>query len=374
MDKIKISIVIPVFNSQNTIENTVDKTIEAIEKYDRVKDYEIILVNDGSRDSSGKVCEKLADREKICYINFTKNFGQHHALLCGFKHASGDIVVKIDDDLQIIPAEISKMVEALINHKADVAFGRYVNKQHSTFRNLGSKLNNKMAKILLGKPNGLTVSSFYIMRDYVAEHIVTYENPYPYIAGLIFRVTDSIINVDVEHAKRLDGKSNYTFIKLVKLWTNGFVNFSVKPLRVATVFGTVMSLIGFVIAILLVIQKLVNNTVQLGWTSLMIGIVFFGGIQLMSIGLLGEYIGRIFISINKFPQYVIKEKKMAETNKFLSTAVDILKIQAIICFYSIISVLSKFASTYDFMSFQFIIIYGIILTSFMIYAFFGKGF
>lgn len=309
MDKLKLSIVIPVYNSENTIKQTVEKTVEVMEKYDRASDYEIILVNDGSHDKSDIICEKLAESEHVCYINFTKNFGQHHALLCGFKQATGDITVKVDDDLQILPDEIPTMVEALIKKDADVAFGKYTNKKHSPFRNWGSSVNNLMAKVLLNKPKGILVSSFYIMRDYVVDNIVKYTNPYPYIAGLIFKVTDNIINVEVKHAERSEGKSNYTINKLLKLWLNGFVNFSVKPLRVATVFGLVLSLIGFVFLIVLIIQRAINSDVQLGWTSIMAVVVFFGGVQLMSIGLLGEYIGRIFISINKFPQYVIKGKK-----------------------------------------------------------------
>jgi polyisoprenyl-phosphate glycosyltransferase len=308
LDKIKLSIVIPVFNSQNTIKQTVEKSTEVLESYERASDYEIIIVNDGSRDGSDKVCEQLSNNAHVCYINFTKNFGQHHALLCGYKYATGNIIVKIDDDLQILPSEIPKMVEALIEKDADVAFGKYTNKKHSAFRNWGSKLNNAMAKALLNKPKGVSVSSFYIMRDYVVDNIVSYTNPYPYIAGLIFKVTDNIINVDVKHAERSEGKSNYTLPKLIKLWINGFVNFSVKPLRVATFLGIILSLLGFIFLIILIIQRALNNSVQLGWTSIMAAVIFFGGIQLLSMGLLGEYIGRIFLSINKFPQYVIKEK------------------------------------------------------------------
>jgi len=309
LEKLNLSIVIPVYNSQNTIKTTVEKTIAALDKYERVSEYEIVLVNDGSKDDSNKVCEKLAERSNICYVNFTKNFGQHHALLCGYKETSGDIVVKVDDDLQILPEEIPKMVEVLIEREADVAFAKYSNKKHSAFRNWGSKLNNTMARVLLNKPKGVLVSNFYIMRDYVVKNIVTYTNPYPYIAGLIFKVTDNIINVEVKHAERKEGKSNYTLKKLIKLWLNGFVNFSVKPLRVATILGLVLSLLGFIFLVVLIIQRILNSDVQLGWTSIMATVVFFGGIQLISMGLLGEYIGRIFISINKFPQYVVKEKR-----------------------------------------------------------------
>jgi len=308
MDKLNISVVIPVYNSQKTIEKTVERTTKVLSEYDKINQYEIILVNDGSKDESDAVCRKLALLPYVCYTNFTKNFGQHHALLCGFKQATGDIIVKVDDDLQILPSEIPAMVDALIDKNADVAFGDYVNKKHSPFRNWGSKLNNKMAQSLLEKPKSLKVSSFYIMKDYVAKNIVAYENPYPYIAGLIFKATDNIINVSVKHAERKEGTSNYTLKKLIKLWLNGFVNFSVKPLRIATLLGSILCVLGFIFLIALVIKRMLDSDVQLGWTSIMAAVVFFGGVQLLSIGLIGEYVGRIFISINKFPQYVIKDK------------------------------------------------------------------
>lgn len=309
MKNIKLSIVIPVYNSQGTLEDVLNQTTEYLGKVSWVDALEFILVNDGSKDASAAVCEKLAEQKNVCYINFTKNFGQHHALLCGYKEATGDVVVKMDDDLQTRPEDVPALVQALLNADADVVFARFTNSAGSFIRRWGTRLNNKMATVLLGKPKEITVSGFYAMREYVVKNIVTYTNPYPYIAGLIFRVTDNIINVDLTQGIRGAGTSNYTLKKLMRLWVNGFVNFSVKPLRLASVLGSCLSLVGFIFLIILFVRRLMDATTQLGWTSTIAAIVFFGGIQLLSLGLIGEYVGRIFISINHFPQYVVKGKK-----------------------------------------------------------------
>lgn len=302
-----ISAVVPVYNSEKSVGKVVDRLITTFNLMDEVTSYEIILVNDGSRDDSEDVCRELAKKETVVFLNLTKNFGQHHALMAGYRHSKGDYIVKVDDDLQIIPEEIPKLYNHLIVNNHDVVFGKFIKKGHDGFRNFGSYVNNLMASWLLDKPKNIKVSSFYIMRRYVVDGIAEYSNPYPYIAGLIFKVTDNIGNIEVLHSEREDGSSNYTFIKLLKLWFNGFTNFSVKPLRITTVIGMILSSVGFILSILLVVRKFLNQDVQLGWTSTIALIVFFGGIQLISIGMLGEYIGRIFISVNNFPQYVIKE-------------------------------------------------------------------
>ncbi len=303
---VEFSVVIPVYNSEKTVSKVVDR-VECVLEGMTNEDYEIILVNDGSKDNSESVCKKLANRKSVKFLNFTKNFGQHHALIAGYRHSKGKFVIKVDDDLQIIPEEIPKLYQFLINNEHDVVFAKFKNKKHGGFRNFGSNVNNLMAHWLLEKPSNVTVSSFYIMTRYVVDGIVQYKNPYPYIAGLIFKITDNIGNTETLHAEREDGKSNYTLGKLLKLWFNGFTNFSVKPLRIMTVLGSVFAIIGFALSLILILRQIFTGTVQSGWTSTIAMIVFFGGIQLISMGLLGEYVGRIFISINNFPQYVIKE-------------------------------------------------------------------
>ncbi|MFZ7119507.1 MAG: glycosyltransferase family 2 protein [Eubacteriaceae bacterium] len=302
-----ISIVVPVYNSENTIEELVNRISDEINKCKYINEFEIILINDGSKDHSHEICLKLAENNKLLYINFTKNFGQHHALLCGYRYAKSDLIIKIDDDLQVLPEEIPVMIEGLIKSNADVAFAKFIDKKQTLFRLLGGCMNNIMARFLLNKPKGITISSFYLMKDYVVDNIIAYKNPYPYIAGLIFGVTDNVVNILINHADRKEGKSNYTFRKLLSLWFNGFVNFSVKPLRIVTSLGILVALGGAIYSFYLIIQRLMGNVNQAGWVSTIAAIFFIGGLQLVSIGFVGEYIGRIFISLNNLPQYVIKE-------------------------------------------------------------------
>lgn len=302
----KISIVIPVYNSESTIKEVAQRLIETINK--TKYEYEIILVNDNSKDNTLKECKQLVkENGKIKLINFSKNFGQHHALMAGLRLATGHYIVCMDDDLQTVPEELPKLVYELEKGGYDIVYASYQVKKHSWFRNIGSAINDMMLEYLINKPKCLKVSSYFIARRFVICEIVKYDKPYPYILGLVLRITDNIGNVLIEHNKRKIGKSNYSFKKLIRLWLNGFTNFSVRPLRLASLLGVLFAFIGFLFIIIIVIQKIVTPETQLGWTSTMTSIVFFGGIQLMTIGLLGEYIGRIYLSINKTPQYVIKE-------------------------------------------------------------------
>lgn len=241
-------------------------------------------------------------------ISFSKNFGQHSALMAGLRESTGDIVICLDDDGQTPPQEAAKLIDK-INDGYDVVYARYDEKQHSVFRNFGSALNNRMSEIMLGKPKNLYMSSYVAMKRFVVDEIVRYENSYPYLGGLVLRTTSSITDVPVNHKKRTTGSSGYTLGKLISLWLNGFTSFSIKPLRVATVTGMVFSVAGFIMVIYLIIDKLLHpESILLGWTSNMAVLLFIGGLILMVLGLVGEYLGRTFISLNKQPQYVIKEK------------------------------------------------------------------
>lgn len=305
----KISFVVPVYNSEKTLETLVEKIDLAVEKLEENYVHEIILVNDYSKDNSLELCRKLNRKfAHVKYLSFSKNFGQPHALIAGFNHVKGDYIICLDDDLQTPPEEINKLISKLEEGAYDVVYGKYNSKKHSLFRNFGSYTNQKMARCLINMPENINTTSFFIARRFVIDEVVKYDKHYPHIPGLIFRITNNIANVLVEHKNREYGKSNYNMRKLIKLWFYGFTNFSVKPLRLSSFFGMVLSGMSFFMVVFLTIRKLMNPQVQLGWTSLMIMITFFGGIQLLSIGLLGEYVGRIFMSINKSPQYVIKER------------------------------------------------------------------
>ena len=300
-----ISFVIPCYRSQNTISGVVDEIFGAYAG----KEFEVILVNDCSPDDTLAVLKEICGKyANVRMLSFARNFGQHSALMAGLRESVGDIVICLDDDGQTPPAESIKLVDK-INEGFDVVYARYEDKQHSVFRNWGSRLNNRMSEIMLGKPKDLYMSSFVAMKRFVVDEILRYDNPYPYLGGLVLRTTSSITDVPVVHKKRTEGASGYSLGKLVGLWMNGFTSFSIKPLRIATVLGLIFALAGFVAAIVLIIQKLLYwDKIALGWTSNMAAMVFIGGLILLVLGLVGEYMGRTFISMNKQPQYVIKEK------------------------------------------------------------------
>jgi glycosyltransferase involved in cell wall biosynthesis len=300
-----LSIIIPVYNSEKIISLVVEELRKTLS--DKLA-YEIILINDGSKDDSYNVCRRLSKKYGfVRFIDLSKNFGQHSAILAGLRFVKGEYIVFMDDDLQTPPREIWKLINK-IKEGYDVVYAKYESKQHSRFKTFGSKINDIMANILFKKPKNINITSYFIIRKYLADEITNYTGPYPYLGGLIFRSTDNIGTVDMAHDRREYGKSNYSFISLFKLWFNGFTNFSVKPLRVSFLLGTICSLAGFISSIVIVIRKIINPQIVLGWTSMIVAVLLFSGIQLILIGLVGEYVGRIFLSQNKQPQYVIKEK------------------------------------------------------------------
>ncbi len=270
-------------------------------------DYEIILVNDCSPDDTFAVIQKLCGEDKkIKGVNLARNFGQHAALMAGFHQVNGDVVVCLDDDGQTPADEVDKLLEE-IDNGSDVVYAKYEHKKHSAFRNFGSWVNEEMARVMLGKPRELYVSSYFAAKRFVVEEMKKYTNAYPYVIGLVLRTTKRISNVSVCHREREIGSSGYTFGKLLELWFNGFTAFSVKPLRLATAVGCMCSVCGFLYGIYTVIKKLVNPNVPMGFSSIMAAIVFMGGMMMMMLGLVGEYIGRMYISMNNSPQFVIRE-------------------------------------------------------------------
>ena len=301
-----VSFVIPCYRSEQTIGRVVeeiDVTMKALSGYE----YEIVLVNYASPDDTFEVIRSLcAGRKNICGVNLARNFGQHAALMAGFRHTRGDVVICLDDDGQTPAGEAAKLL-AKLEEGYDVVYAAYAHKQHSFFRNFGSRVNALMTRVMLGKPKELYVSSYFAMKRFVAEEIIRYENPYPYVIGLVLRTTKKIANVEVAHRERQIGTSGYTMGKLLGLWFNGFTAFSIKPLRIATVIGVVSACAGFLYGIYTVLKKFFNPAVPVGFSALMASLVFFCGLILLMLGLIGEYIGRIYISMNNSPQYVIRE-------------------------------------------------------------------
>jgi len=299
-----ISIIIPVFNSEKTIEIVCNK-IKDVSKDNYY--FEIILVNDNSQDNSLNICKTLTEiNDYIILLNLAKNFGQHAALLAGLNYATGDYIVFLDDDLQTPPEEITNLI-AKLEEGYDVVYANYKSKKHSKFQNIGSKINNIMANIILKKPKNLRITSYFIIKKFIANEILKYTGPYPYLGGLILRSTDNIGILNIDHKEREFGKTNYNFIKLFRLWLNGYTNFSIKPLRISFIFGISTSIVSFILAIIFTIRKIIDPNIFIGWTSIIVALFFFFGLQLIVIGFIGEYVGRIFLTLNKQPQYVIKD-------------------------------------------------------------------
>ena len=299
-----VSVVIPCYGSEKTIRPVVEEVISCLSPLCR---YEVVLVCDGSPDNVWREIVALGnEHSEVKGILFAKNFGQHAATMAGYRHAQGDVIVTMDDDGQCPAAGIAPMISKL-DEGYDVVYARYDEAKKSRFRMFGSWLNGKMAEWLAGKPRGVVANSFYAMRRFVMEEMVRYDLSYPYLGGLVFRATDSIANVDVEHRGRAEGTSGYSLLKLLQLWMNGFTAFSVKPLRIASFLGVVFSVVGFAFTVVLIVRKLMNPDVPLGYTSTMASLLFIGGLLLMALGLVGEYVGRMYIGLNKSPQYVIKE-------------------------------------------------------------------
>lgn len=303
----KISFVIPCYASSRTI-SAVVKEIDTAMAELRQYTYEIIMVNDCSPDDTFAVIKELCEQHNNRIgINLAKNFGQHAALMAGFHKMSGDVVVCLDDDGQTPANEVGKLLEQIENGY-DVVYAEYDNKQHSAFRNFGSKVNKFMTEYMLDKPKDLYISSYFAARRFIVDNMMEYEHSYPYVIGLVLRATKNITNVPVRHRARLEGESGYSFKKLLALWFNGFTAFSVKPLRLASCTGCLFAVLGFAYALYLIIRKLIHpQAILLGWSSTISLLLIIGGIILLVLGIIGEYIGRIYICINNAPQYVVRD-------------------------------------------------------------------
>ena len=304
-----LSIVIPVYNSENILDDLINQIcLEIKKKTNLLKDFEIILVNDNSLDNSWNKIKEIANNQKnIIGINLSKNFGQHNALMAGIKNSKGDFLITMDDDLQHPPSYIIDIINKL-SEGFDVCYTKYQNNKYSFLKKLGSTINDRVANIVLGKPKNIYLSSYRGIKKNVINELKKFDGPYVYLDGIILNVTNNIGSIDIQHNKRLKGNSGYSFKKLFSLWLKVFTNSSIFPLRMASVTGFIITLISLFFAILLIIFKIKNPEIPQGWTSIATFIFFFSGVQLLALGIIGEYIGRIFINLNQKPQYVIREQ------------------------------------------------------------------
>lgn len=301
----KLSIIIPCFNSEKSIGFVIDELKSGLAD---IIEYEIVLVNDYSRDQTWQIISDLANsHDDIKAINLAKNCGQHSAILAGMRYATGDYVAVIDDDGQTPCSFIPKML-GLIDEGWDVVCGKFEDRgRKSFFRAMGSYMARRMSKWLLKEPEDVEVTIFFVARKYVIDEIIRYDQPYPYICGLLIRTTSRITNITVDQRERKFGQSGYSFKKLLGLWLNGFTAFSIKPLQITSYIGVISAIIGFLISIITVVRKLLGFDIALGWSSMMTVILVIGGCILVELGLLGEYVGRMYLSINRTPQSIIKE-------------------------------------------------------------------
>ena len=299
-----ISVIIPVYNGSETISSLVDKLIHEL-----AYRLEIVLVNDGSIDNSEAICIALYEQYPaiVRFYSLAKNVGEHNAVMAGLNQSKGDYAVIIDDDFQNPVSEVYKLIAYGISQDFDAVFSYYDKKYHSFWRNIGSQFNNLVASQMLHKPRKLYLSSFKIINRFLIDEVIKYTLPFPYIDGLILRSSSHIGQIKLKHQARSQGRSGYTLYKLIALWMNMFTNFSVLPLRLSIFIGFIFSIVGFLMGISTIMMKIYDPSLPMGYASLMFGISIFSGIQLIAIGMVGEYIGRIFLSINKQAQFSIRK-------------------------------------------------------------------
>ncbi len=301
------TIVIPCYKSSQTIRKVVEETMEQFRQMQR-GDIEFVLVDDCSPDE-GKTVRELRnlvrDYPNIRAVELARNAGQHNAQMAALNYADGDYIISMDDDGQTSPTQLPKLLEE-IDKGYDIVYAYYPNKKHSGGRNLGSRFNQWSLRVLIGKPKDMKTSSYWVIRRFVRDYAIQYKSAYTHIQGVFLRVTRNISCVPVEHFRREVGQSGYTFSKLVKLWAN-IIGFSIVPLRLATILGYVFSLAGLIGIIGVIVRKIVRPVTALGWPSVMVSIFFFSGLILLFMGLIGEYIGRIFLGMCNNPQFVVRQ-------------------------------------------------------------------
>jgi len=305
---IELSIVIPVFNSAEILPTLISQ-LELVLTNDDISGFEVVLIDDASVDNSWEVIEYLsATKDYIKGLNLRRNIGHHNAIIAGLNHTIGKVIVLMDDDLQHSPSDVPKLFSKVVMGY-DVCFANFKIMRHVWWKRLGSYFNDLVANFLIKKPKNVHFSSFKAFSSDIKDEVIKFSGPFAYLDAIIFLTTSNIICVEVEHHDRYKGHGNYTFRKAVSLWLKMATGFSLVPLRLASILGFVTAMLGFVFAVIVIILKLSGNMeIPIGWTSLAIIVLVLGGIQLIAIGVIGEYLGRAYISLNNVPVYSIKKK------------------------------------------------------------------
>lgn len=301
------SIIIPCYKSSHTIREVVTLTASEMEKLGKTP-FEFVLVDDCSPDEGETLDVLRALADEFSYVNvveLAQNAGQHNAVMAGLNHAEGDVLIAMDDDLQTHPSQLPKLFEAF-DQGYDIVYGYYPDKHHGAFRNFGSWVNYTSVRILIGKPKDLKTSSFWIIKKFVRDYVIEYKSHYTHLQGLFLRTTRNIASVPVEHFDRGYGESGYTYGKLLSLWSN-IMGYSIVPLRIATRAGVFFAILGLIGAIAIILKKIFAPTSAVGWYSIMVAIFFFSGLIMLFLGLIGEYLGRMFQNMSNNPQYVVRQ-------------------------------------------------------------------
>ena len=302
-----LSFVIPCYRSAQTIGAVVDALESTLARRAGEYSHEIILVNDGSPDDTAQVLRELCRQNPhVVFVNLSRNFGQHSAIMAGFHQVRGDIVICLDDDGQTPPEECFKLIDK-VEEGYDIVFAEYPKRRQSLLRRLGSRFNAACNHFFFSQPKELSVNSYYACRRFVVDSALRYPNPFPYVTGLLFQSVSRYANVPVNHRPRSVGESGYSLKKLIALWANGVTAFSIKPLRLASYLGWLTALIGFVCAMVTFIQKFLNPSMPARWAGTISVLLVLGGAIIALIGIVGEYIGRIYLSINRYPQFVVRD-------------------------------------------------------------------
>ncbi len=299
-----LSIVIPVYRGAATI----GTLVRALSALTPAGGLEIVLVNDGSPDNSAEVCAALVKAATVpmVFVEHGRNYGEHNAVMTGLRYARGSYVITMDDDLQNPVDEVTRMYDHARINGWDVVYSRYAVTQQVGWRRAGSRFANRVADWLLDKPRGLYLSSFRCMSAFVVQSVTRYAGPFPYVDGLIMQTTQRIDSIEVKNLPRAVGRSNYTMKRLVRLWLNLATSFSLAPLRLAVWAGGIMAVLGAIGAVLTIVEALTSRSLPSGWASTMTVLLLLSGIQSMILGVVGEYVGRTFLSASAKPQATIR--------------------------------------------------------------------
>ncbi len=301
----RLSIVIPVFNGSTTIGVLTDTLVETNPGYR----LQVVLVNDGSADASRTVCRLLSRRHPgvVTFVDLARNAGEHNAVMAGLSQATGDYCVIMDDDFQNPPPEAYRLADKAFRERRDIVFSSYSEKRHGWARNAGSRVVNAMARRLMRLPEGLYLSSFKCLSRFAVDQVIAYRGPFPYVDGLALRATRNIAVLETAHEWTRKERSGYTVKKLFRLWGAMVVNFSVLPLRIGTLLGVLFSILGLAGAVSVVIEKMQHPGLPIGWSSLIVAVLLLSGVQLLILGMIGEYLGQLVLTVNGTPQYVVRE-------------------------------------------------------------------